>query len=155
MHTDLQTDNTTKYLTAIRSWQPFSLHCCKAIRYYWCGHDLKPDTLTTITALATYVKAGEGTNSTNLQDGINNFLGNLNTGKVIINGKTGNDILRESFTLTRRFKNKTGRQLSFSQGLVWNKKEVNTYTDAQIHYIYPNQFDSLTNQLRQEQVPAW
>ncbi|MFT3902361.1 MAG: outer membrane beta-barrel protein [Niabella sp.] len=158
VHTDLETDNTTKILngdTIVTNRSLYDAVVKGNTHTFGIGMNLKPDTLTTITGLATYIKAGERTKSNNNQDGHNNFLGDLNTGKVFINGETGNDILRENFTLTRRFKNKTGRQLSFSQALSWNKKTVDTYTDAQIQYIYPNPFDSLTNQLRQERVPTW
>ncbi|MCH5715528.1 outer membrane beta-barrel protein [Niabella hibiscisoli] len=119
------------------------------------GINLKPDTVTTINATANYILATERTNSINNQSGENNLLGLLNEGVVGINGKTGNNILRQNFSITRLSKKKAGRRISLAQGLTWNSRSVDNYTDAEINYRQPRQYDSLINQLRQERVPTW
>jgi hypothetical protein len=119
------------------------------------GFNLKPDTVTTIIASANYVLATEKNNNQTNTDGVHSYFGNLNTGQVNINKKTDNNILRENFTFIRLSKIKTGRRIVFLQGLTGNVQKVNSYTDANIHYLYPLVFDSLTNQLRKEEVPTW
>ncbi|WP_245605185.1 TonB-dependent receptor [Niabella soli] len=158
VRTDLQTNTSTKIFngdTVVTNASLYNAIVKGTTHTFGIGMNLKPDTVTTITATANYIKAGEDNNSNNLQSGVNNFLGDLNNGNVGINGKTGNDILRENFSMTRQSKTKSGRRFSLTQGLIWNRKTTDTYTDAQIHYQYPNQLDSLTNQLREERIPTW
>ncbi|WP_157557987.1 TonB-dependent receptor [Niabella aurantiaca] len=158
VHTDVETDNSTRIFngdTIITNKSLNNTVLRGNTHTFGVGMNLKPDTLTTITATATYIIGGEENNSVNNQNGINNFLGDLNDGRVLINGDTRNDILRENFSLTRLSATKTGRRISFAQGVVWNRKTTDNYTDARIRYLYPDRFDSLTNQLRTESVPTW
>ena len=156
--TDLGTNTTTKITngdTIITNRSLYDAQVKGLTHTLGAGINLKPDTLTTINATANYILATERTNSTNNQNGENNFLGMLNEGMVGINGKTGNNIFRENFSITRLSKKKTGRRVSLAQGLTWNSRSVDNYTDAEINYRQPRQYDSLINQLRQERVPTW
>lgn len=158
VHTDVRTDNSTRVFNGDTVVTNSSLNntLLKGNTHtLGVGLNLKPDTLTTIVGTATYIAAAEDNNTTNRQSGVSNINGSLNRGNVLMNAHTGNNILRENFSLTRRSASKTGRQISFVQGITWNKKSTDTYTDATINYIYPDNFDSLTNQLRRELVPTW
>ncbi|MGJ7033431.1 outer membrane beta-barrel protein [Niabella hirudinis] len=158
VHTDVETDNNTRIFngdTVITNKSLYNTVLRGNTHTFGVGMNLKPDTLTTITATANYIIGGENNRSQNNQSGISNILGDLNNGNVGINGDTRNNILRENFSLTRLSKNKTGRRISFAQGIVWNRKKTDSYTDALIRYRYPREFDSLTNQLRTEQIPTW
>lgn len=157
VNTNVKTNNNTRIFNGDTITTNTSLHntLLKGNTHtVGAGFNLKPDTLTTINASATYVKAGERNNSENNQSGNNNFAGDLNKGNVLIDGYTKNDILLEYFTYTKLSKSKTGRRISFNQGVTWNRMGVDTYTDGKIQYIYPTAFDSLTNQLRRELVPT-
>lgn len=156
--TDLERNSTTKNFngdTVITNASKYNAAIRGNTHTIGLGINLKPDTVTTITATANYIKSAERDKNNNLQTGVNNFLGDLNKGNVNINGKTGNDILRQNFSLTRLSKTRAGRRFSIVEGLVWNKKTVDNYTDATIRYLYPAPFDSITNQLRQESIPTW
>ncbi|GAB3424432.1 outer membrane beta-barrel protein [Niabella aquatica] len=158
VRTDLESNNTTHIFngdTTITNSSLYNALVKGNTHTFGIGLNLKPDTLTTITATANYILANEKTHSLNTQSGSNNFTGNLNTGEVNIKGRTDNNILRQNFSLTRLFKNKTGRRLSFAQGVTLNRRDVNNYTDALIQYLHPAQFDSTTSQLRAEDVPSW
>lgn len=158
VHTDVQTNNNTRITNGDTIITNASLNNTLLkgnTNTLGIGMNLKPDSVTTITAMATYIKADERNGTNNSQTGFSNILGALNSGRVLINGETNNDILRQSFSLTRRSKTREGRQLSFVEGVVWNSKRQDNLTDANIRYLYPSQYDSLTNQLRQERVPAW
>ncbi|WP_276225265.1 outer membrane beta-barrel protein [Niabella beijingensis] len=158
VHTDVETDNTTRIFnndTVITNRSLYNTVLRGNTHTFGIGMNLKPDTLTTITATASYILGQEQNNNKNEQNGTHNFFGELNNGNVLINGNTRNDILRENFSLTRLSKTKSGRRISFAQGVVWNKKHTDSYTDALIHYLYPRQLDSVTNQLRAELIPTW
>ncbi|ANH83298.1 hypothetical protein A8C56_22000 [Niabella ginsenosidivorans] len=158
VHTDVETDNSTKIITGdtlVTNTSRYNTLLKGNTHTIGAGMNLKPDSVTAITATVTYITAGEDNNSTNAQTGVNNFLGDLNSGNVLTNGFTDNHILRENFSLTKQSRTKKGRRISVAQGINWNKKTTDTYTDGLIRYFQPYQRDSLTNQLRQEPVPAW
>lgn len=158
VHTDLQSNRSTQIFnkdTTITNASYYNALVNGISHSVGVGMNLKPDSVTNITATVNYVNAGERNNSNNNQSGVNNIAGLLNNGMVLIDGNTGNNILRQYFSITRQSKTKKGRRISFTQGLNWNRRKVDNYTNADIHYFYPNQFDSATYQLRQENVPAW
>ncbi len=158
VNTDVESNTTTRISNGDTIITNRSLYDAKIkglTHTFGAGINLKPDTVTTINATANYILATERTNSINNQSGENNLLGSLNEGAVGINGKTGNNILRQNFSITRLSKKKAGRRISLAQGLSWNSRSVDNYTDAEINYRQPRQYDSLINQLRQERVPTW
>ncbi|GAB3006337.1 TonB-dependent receptor [Niabella terrae] len=158
VHTDVRTDNRTEIFnadTVITNKSIKNTLLKGGTHTFGAGVNLKPDTLTSIKAYANYIIADQDDNSHNFQEGFNNLTGPLNTGNVQINTGTGNHILRENFSLVKRSKAKPGRQFTFTQGLAWNKKQTDAFTDASISYYYPQLLDSIMRQLRQETVPNW
>lgn len=158
VNTDVESNTTTRISNGDTIITNRSLYDAKVkgvTHTFGAGVNLKPDTLTTINATANYILATERNNSVNNQSGESNLLGLLNEGMVGINGKTGNNIFRQNFSITRLSRSKAGRRISLAQGLSWNSRSVDNYTDAEINYRQPRQYDSLINQLRQERVPAW
>lgn len=156
VHTDVDQRNKTEIFngdTVVTNNSLYNADIVGNTHTLGIGLNLKPDTLTTVNATASYIMAREDNDSRNIQTGYNNFLGDLNNGDILIGALTNADILRQNFSLTKLSQNKKGRRLAVTQGFFWNKRSVDTYTDGLIHYIYPQTYDSLTNQLRKEVIP--
>ncbi|MCH5689909.1 hypothetical protein LWM68_40180 [Niabella sp. W65] len=76
MKTDLETNTTTKITngdTIITNRSLYDAQVKGLTHTLGAGINLKPDTVTTINATANYILATERTNSTNNQNGENNF----------------------------------------------------------------------------------
>lgn len=118
------------------------------------GMNLKPDTLTDITARANY------TYSTNADDinanvnVINNKTGQLTNGIGTQLNKIFNNNYSHNLTLTRRFKARKGRVLNIYHNLNRTKNLQRYITESENEFYYPFQYTRDFDQLRRQDIPS-
>ncbi|MDA3613449.1 outer membrane beta-barrel protein [Polluticaenibacter yanchengensis] len=117
------------------------------------GTKLKPDSVTTIIANATYTLG--------LQDeirhtGINsyhNILGELSNGSIDQNNVNNIYNYSHYFTVTRLPKRKAGGRFTFTHGLDASNTRSDFTTNSLTNILYPLLLDSTLQQLRLERIP--
>lgn len=117
------------------------------------GTKLKPDSVTTIIANATYTLG--------LQDeirhtGINsyhNILGELSNGSIDQNNVNNIYNYSHYFTVTRLSKRKAGGRFTFTHGLDASNTRSDFTTNSLTNILYPLLLDSTLQQLRLERIP--
>jgi Outer membrane protein beta-barrel family len=112
------------------------------------GYLAKPDSLTDID-----IKIGYSHTKNVQQNDIkvttkNNKIGNLSTGIGNLFGKEINPWYHQDITLTRRFKNKKGRILTFYHGLSYRDNKDENTSESQNQFILPTISNNTFEQLR-------
>ncbi|HEY0040010.1 MAG TPA: outer membrane beta-barrel protein [Flavisolibacter sp.] len=118
------------------------------------GMNLKPDTLTDITARANY---SYSTNADDILANVNVFnnkTGQLNTGIGSQLNKIFNNNYNHNLSLTRRFKAKKGRTLNIYHNLSRTKNLQRYITESENEFYYPFAYTRDFDQLRRQDVPS-
>lgn len=118
------------------------------------GMNIKPDTLTDITARASYSYATNADDIAANLSVVNNKTGPLSTGLGSQLNKTFNNNYNHNLSLTRRFKAKKGRTLNIYHNLNLTKNLQRFITESENEYYYPFPSDRDFNQLRRQDVPT-
>jgi Outer membrane protein beta-barrel family len=118
------------------------------------GYLAKPDSLTDIDIKIGYahtkiVQKNEITVST-----INNKIGNLSNGIGDLFGKEINPWYHQDITLTRRFKNKKSRILTFYHGLSYRNNEDEKIAESVNQFLMPTSSSKTFEQLRSNKNPV-
>jgi hypothetical protein len=118
------------------------------------GYLAKPDSLTDIDIKIGYahtkiVQKNEITVST-----INNKIGNLSNGIGDLFGKEINPWYHQDITVTRRFKNKKGRILTFYHGLSYRNNEDDKIAESVNQFLIPTSSSNTFEQLRSNKNPV-
>lgn len=117
------------------------------------GTKLKPDSVTTIQANASYKIGLQDENRLSTIYSDNNKLGQVSYGNIIQDNKANSYSYSQNFSYTRLSKTKKGRRYSISHNLDINNRYSDYSTDAVTHFRYPYSYDSLLQQLRREGLP--
>ena len=118
------------------------------------GANLKPDSLTDITARANYSYSTNADNIDAVVNVINNKTGNLSKGIGNQANKIFNNNYNHNLSLTRRFKAKKGRTLNIYHNLSRTKNLQRYITESENEFYYPYAYDREFNQLRRQDVPT-
>ncbi len=117
------------------------------------GARLKPDSLTNILINANYTIGLQNEQRISDIRSNNNKLGPLSYGNVFQNNPANTYYYRHNVNITRLSKTKKGRRYNFSQSLDVNNRFNDYSTESGLHYLYPNNYDSVLSQLRIERIP--
>ncbi|HEX8314132.1 MAG TPA: outer membrane beta-barrel protein, partial [Flavisolibacter sp.] len=118
------------------------------------GMNLKPDTLTDITARANYSYSTNADDINANVDVINSKTGRLSTGVGTQLNKIFNNNYNHNLSLTRRFRAKKGRTLNIYHNLNLTKNLQRYITEAENDYFYPFSISRDFEQLRRQDVPT-
>ncbi len=117
------------------------------------GARLKPDTLTNILLNANYsIGLTDDVRNSNINSN-SNKNGSLSYGNIAQINDLSSYYYRHGISYTQLSKNKKGRRFSFNHNLDVNNRFTDYYTDATTHYVNPNPYDSIIQQLRNEGLP--
>lgn len=117
------------------------------------GTKLKPDSVTTIIANATYTLGlQDEIRNTNISSS-NNKLGNLSNGNIEQDNVNNTYNYSHYFTVTRLSKRKKGARFTATHGLDISNTRADFTTNSLTNILYPILFDSTLQQLRAERVP--
>ncbi|MBN9295510.1 MAG: outer membrane beta-barrel protein [Filimonas sp.] len=117
------------------------------------GGKLKPDSVTNIIFGANYTIGLQNEDRFSDISSINNKLGPLSIGNINQNNKANTYYYRHNFTYNRLSKTKKGRRYTISHNLDINNRYNDNTTISTTKYLYPVTYDSLLNQLRDENIP--
>jgi hypothetical protein len=118
------------------------------------GMNLKPDSLTDITARASYSYSTNADDIAARVNVINNKTGNLSSGLGMQLNKIFNNNYNHNVSLTRRFKAKKGRTLNVYHNTSLTKNLQRYITEADNEFYYPNVYHVDFDQLRRQHVPT-
>jgi len=118
------------------------------------GARLKPDSVTNLLINANYMIGLQDEQRISDVSSSNNKLGTLSDGNVFQNNPAKTYVFRESISLTRLSKKKSGRRFNFNQSFSVNNRFNNYSTESAIRFYYPGTYDSLYGQLRRERIPT-
>jgi hypothetical protein len=117
------------------------------------GGKIKPDSVTTIQFSANYMIGKQDEYRFTDVSAKHNILGDMSYGDIDQNNKANTYYYRQNFTYTHLSPTKKGRRLSLINDVSINNRFNDYYTNSWVHYVRPTAYDSLLNQLRDENVP--
>lgn len=117
------------------------------------GLRLKPDSVTNILFNASFHKGMQFEDRNSEVIAENNKIGPLSQGLIIQNNDATATYYRHNLSVTRLSKTKKGRRYNIYHNLDYNDRNNDYVSESEVHYIYPNTFDSIYAQLRKERIP--
>jgi hypothetical protein len=117
------------------------------------GGKFKPDSINTIQFSANYMIGKQDEYRFSDVASKHNILGDLSYGDIDQNNKANTYWYRQSFTYSHLSPTKKGRRFNFVNNIDINNRFNDYYTNSTVHYVRPTAYDSMLNQLRDENVP--
>lgn len=117
------------------------------------GLRLKPDSLTNILINAQYTIGKSNENKPSIVSSVNNILGNLSDGSVAQRNLSDLYYYRHSINITHLSPVKKGRRYTISHNLDMSNRYNDNSTITDLSFYYPNPYDSIAAQLRNEKIP--
>lgn len=117
------------------------------------GLRLKPDSVTNILVNVNYLVGLSDEDRLSDIRSTNNKLGQLSLGDIEQNNIGKTYYYRHNLSMTKLSRKKAGRRYTISHNLDVNNRFNNNTTESDIRFLYPNSFDSVSAQLRNERIP--
>lgn len=117
------------------------------------GGKLKPDSVTTIQASASYTASRQADNRFSNISSTHSVYDLLSQGTINQVNRSGIFYYRHALTITRLSKTRKGRRYTVFHSLDVNNRFNKYTTVSATHILFPSAADSLLNQLRNEGVP--
>ncbi|MBN8785042.1 MAG: hypothetical protein ABS85_05065 [Sphingobacteriales bacterium SCN 48-20] len=118
------------------------------------GARLKPDSVTTILANASYMIGKTDEDRISAISSDNNKLGPLSSGNIYQNNLNNTYYYKHMVNIVRLSRKKANRRLVFTNFLDINNKFTDFLTESETRYLYPILYDSAYSQLRLQRMPS-
>jgi len=119
------------------------------------GAKLKPDSLTNITTGLNFMMGKTIDERTTLVSSTHSLYGNLSDGDVGIHRNNISKNYSHYINFNKLSKSKKGRRFNLNHNLTWKLRDNESITNSLVNYKYPNNIDSIFNQLRSEYIPTF
>jgi hypothetical protein len=150
-----QTQNTERYFedTTVYTYTTTKPVSDGFTHNFGAGGSLRTDSLTIINARFSYSNAGIGSESPSSILTENNKVGLLNQGTGTLYADSKSQSYNQTISLTHRFRNKSGRNLSIFHNFLHSVNPYSNTTESFNHYQYPVVYNNIFQQLRTTNAP--